>query len=94
MKKPSVGDRELQQKGRLIDFNQIAVPKDDEDILDGESFFLADLEIQECLLNLPPLAELYNPITITNIVNHQSKDLALLRLIVRDPDHYMQETIH
>jgi len=94
MEKPSVGNRELQQKGRLIDFNQIAVPKDDEDILDGESFFLADIEIQDCLLNLPPLAELYNPITITNIVNHQSKDIELMKLIIRDSDHYMQETIH
>ena len=46
------------------------------------------------MLNLPPLAELYNPITITNIVNHQSKDLELMRLIIRDSDHYMQETIH
>ena len=94
MEKPSVGDKELQQKGRLIDFNNIAVPKDDEDILDNESFFLADLEIQECLLNLPPLAELHNPVTIINIVNHQMKDLPLMRLVVRDPDHYFQETIH
>ena len=46
MEQPTVGDRELQQKGRLIDFNKIEVPKDDKNILDGESFFLADLEIQ------------------------------------------------
>ena len=78
----------------MIDFNQIAVPTDDENMLDGESFFLADIEIQDCLLNFPPLAELYNPVTITNIVNHQMKDLPLMRLVIRDPDHYIQETIH
>ena len=93
LEQPSVGDRERQQKGRLIDFNKIEVPKEDENILDDESFFLADLEIQECLLNLPPLAELHNPITITNIVNHQAKDLPLMLLLVKDPDHYSQETI-
>ena len=45
------------------------------------------------MLNLPPLAELYNPVTITNIVNHQMKDLDLMRLVVRDSDHYRQETM-
>jgi len=29
MEKPSVGDRELQQKGRLIHFNQLAVPNNE-----------------------------------------------------------------
>jgi len=78
----------------LIDFNQIAVLKDEVDILDGESFVLVDQEIEDCLLNLPPLAELHNPVTITNIANHQMKDLPLMRLVIRDPDHYRQETMH
>ena len=38
MQKPLVGDRELQGKGKLNDFNSIQLPKDDEEILDGETF--------------------------------------------------------
>ena len=46
MKKPSVGDKELQRKGKLIDFNQIELPKDDKEILDGETF-QADAPLSE-----------------------------------------------
>ena len=95
MEKPSVGDRELQGKGRPIDFNKIAALKDNEEILDGESFFfdVEDREVQDCLANLTPLQEMHNPLTINNIMNHQAKDVALLQMIMKDPDHYQHETM-
>ena len=54
MEKPLVGDREAQGKGHLVNFRDIKLPKYNEDILDGETFFQESLE--ECLLNLPTLA--------------------------------------
>ena len=118
MKKPSVGDKELQGKGKPIDFNQIKLPKDDEEILDGETFqsearaiLQAILnkqiaeeednssrncetfyqELKECLLNLPPLKIMDNPITINQIINHQARDLPLQRKIMSDPDNYQHQ---
>ena len=88
MEKPSVGDSELQDKGTLIDFEGIEVPKDDQEI-DGESFVcVPDTAISECLLNLPPLIKMNNPITITSIVNHQGSDLPLQQKRIQDSDHY------
>ena len=69
MEKPLVGDREAQGKGHLINFKDIKLPKYNEDILDGETFFQEALE--ECLLNLPTVTTGENPITIRNITNHQ-----------------------
>ena len=51
MKKPSVGDKELQGKGKPIDFNQIKLPKDDEEILDGETFQAEAKAILQAMLN-------------------------------------------
>ena len=51
MKKPSVGDEELQGKGKPIDFNQIKLPKDDEEILDGETFQSEARAILQAILN-------------------------------------------
>ena len=114
MEKPSVGVKELQGRRRQIDFNNINLPKDDEEILDGETFlsiaqkFVESIiskqekeinnesfykELQECLLNLPPLEEMDNPITTSNIVNHQSTDLPLQQKILSDPAHYQHEEI-
>ena len=86
MEKPSVRDRELQGKGRRVDFHKIAAPKDEEEILDGEAFFLdvQDQEVQECLVNLPPLPDLPNPITINNIINHQARDIPLQQMLRKD----------
>ena len=112
MEKPSAGVKELQGKGRLVDFHNIKLPKDNEEILDGETFlseakqivinalieeastsndesFYQDLE--ECLLNLPPLETMDNPITINNIVNHQSSDTPLMNKIINDPYNYRHE---
>ena len=75
MEKPLVGDREAQGKGHLIDFNDIKLPKDNEDILYGETFFQEALE--ECLLNLPTLTTGENPTTIRNIANNQARDIPL-----------------
>ena len=116
MEKPSAGVKELQGKGRTIDFHNIKLPKDNEEILEGETFLIearqiltealcqADLrssaedndesfytELQECLLNLPPLNVMENPITIRNIVNHQSTDLSLLNKIITDPHNFRHE---
>ena len=111
MEKPSVGIKELQGRGRSIDFNNIKLPKDNEEILEGETFLAAARdfcetiinndepnvnvndesfyqELQECLMNLPPLEEMDNPITINNIVNHQATDLPLQRKILTDPQHH------
>merc|ERR1712214_256032 len=97
MEKPTVGDRELQGKGRRLDFHKIAAPKDKEEVLDGELFFFdvdEDQELQECLANLPPLdEEMHNPVTINNIINHQSKDVALIQMVLKDPDHFSHKTI-
>ena len=91
MEKPSAGVKELQGKGHTIDFHNIKLPKDNEEILDGETFLIEAkqmvaqalhqeddncesfyFELQECLINLPPLEVMDNPITVNNIVNHQS----------------------
>ena len=39
MEKPFVGDREAQGKGHLINFKEIKLPKENEEILNGEIFF-------------------------------------------------------
>ena len=116
MEKPSVGTKELQGQGKLIDFNNIQLPKDEEEIIEGETFlsiahkFCESIiheqeldssnnndsfyqELQECLLNLPPLEEMDNPIITNNIVNHQSTDLPLQRKIISDPEHYQHQEI-
>ena len=69
MEKPFVGDIEAQGKGNIINSKDIKLPKDNEEILDGETFFQEALE--ECLLNLPTLTMGENPITIRNIANQQ-----------------------
>ena len=112
MEKPSVGIKEQQGLGRLIDFNNISIPQDDEEILDGETFLnvarklVADVlpidsqndesfyeELGECLLNLPSLEEMENPITINNIVNHQATDLSLQQKIMSKPDFFRHEEL-
>ena len=68
--------KEKQGKGTLINFQNINIPKDDEEILDGETFFQA---VEECLLNLLGLNEGgENPLTIHNIFNHQQQDRTLM----------------
>ena len=113
MEKPSVGLKELQGKGGfIVNFHNIKLPKDNEEILEGETFLskarqividallqeeseannkLYYLELQECLLNLPPLEVMDNPITINKIVNHQSTDLPLLNKIITNPYNYKHE---
>ena len=116
MEKPSAGIKELQGCGKHIDFKKIKLPKDDEEILDGETFlstahwicetiiheqeqelFSNDeafhKELHECLLNLPPLEEMDNPITINNIVNHQATDLPLQQKIMSDPVNYQHQEV-
>ena len=53
MEKAIVGDRQAQGKGHLINFKDIKLPKDNEEILNGEALFQEELE--ECLLKLPTL---------------------------------------
>ena len=93
--KTSVGDREQQAKlGTTIYFKIIIVTKDDEDIMDGETFhidtytttnesyyatFMEIPELMEWFLNLPALDFMPdNPTTITNIINHQMRDQDLI----------------
>ena len=84
--KPSAGVKELQGKDQTIDFHNIKLPKDDEEILEGKTFLSE--ELRECLLNLPPLNTMDNLLTINNIVNHQSTDLPLLNKIVTEPHNF------
>ena len=51
MKKPSVGDEELQGKGKPMDFNSVALPKDDEETLDEETFQAEAKPILQATLN-------------------------------------------
>ena len=59
------------RKGTLIDFNSLNVPKDDI-VIDDEVFTTIDEdnELIDCLLNLPQLDYMENPINMTNIFNH------------------------
>ena len=116
MEKPSVGIKELQGWGKLINFNNIKMPKYDEEIIEGETFLAMahrlcesiiheqkiDLtkndnsfyqELRECLLNLPPLEEMDNPIMTNNSVDHQATNLPLQRKIISDPEHYQHQEI-
>ena len=115
MEKPSAGVKELKGLGRFIDFNNIDIPKDDEEILEGETFLntakdlvaqvlktnkrstnnneSSQIKLCKCLLNLPPLEAMDNPITISNIVNHQSTDLPLQRKIISDPHFFCHKEI-
>ena len=91
MEKPLVGDREAQDKGNIINFKDIKLPKDNEDILDGEKLFQESLE--ECLLNLPTLNTGENPITIRNIANHQARDIPL-QMACRYGNQYNHREMH
>ena len=91
MEKPLVGDREAQGKGHLINFKDLKLPKDNEEILDGETFFQEALE--EYLLNLSTLATGENPITIRNIANHQERDIPL-QMDYRDGNRYNHRETH
>ena len=116
MEKTSVGIKEQQGWGRLIDIHNIKLPKDNEEILDietslsaaqqicetiinqqesnntsnDESFYQ---ELEECLLNLPPLETMDNPTTINNFVNHQATNWPLQNKIMLDPEHYHNREI-
>ena len=85
MEKHLVGYREAQGKGHINNFKYIKLPKDNEEILDGDTFFQESLE--ECLLNLPTLATGENPITIRNIANHQARYIPL-QMTCRDNNKY------
>ena len=91
MEKPLVGDREAQGKVHLINLKDIKIPKENEEILDGETFFQEALE--ECLLNLPKLTTGENPITIRNISNHQARDIPL-QMACRDGNWYNHREMH
>ena len=68
----------VKQKQIVIDA-LIQEPSED----NNDSFYL---KLEECLLNLPPLEVVMdNPITINNIVNHQSTYLTLLNIIITEP---------
>ena len=51
MEKPSAEIKELQGWGKLIDFNIINFPKDDEEIIEGETFLLAAHKVCESIIN-------------------------------------------
>ena len=116
MEKPSAGVKEQQGLSCLINFNKINSPKDEEEILEGETFLnlAQDLvssiiqrkesdntrksesfntELKECLLNLPLLKAMENPITISNIVNHQATNLPLQRKIITNLDMFQHEEL-
>ena len=69
-------------KGTEYDFN-----------IDEDAFVSIDKdnEVIECLLNLPELQRLLNPINMRNIHNHQRNDQHLMALHHRDPNQYRME---
>jgi hypothetical protein len=77
------------RKGTPIDFHTIEVPND-ELIIDDEAFTTIDEDNQlmECLLNLPPLQEMHNPISMQNIRNHQLQDMELIQQHNNNPILY------
>ena len=52
-----------------------------------------DVEIVDCLLNLPSLQQMNNPITMVNLRNHQQADEALLEHERRYPAFYRRKLI-
>ena len=58
--------------------------------LQFESF---QVELHECLLNLPSLEVMDNPITINNIVNHQATNLPLQRKVMLDSDFFRHKEL-
>jgi len=81
--------------GTPIDFNTIEVPKD-EFIIDDEAFISIDEDndLMECLLNLPPLQEMQNPISMQNIRNHQLQDIQLIQQHNGNPILYPMQTMN
>ena len=90
----SVGD-DLKNKygeprGTSIDFNLLQVPEHEDVLERGDVFFFIDEDndVIECLLNLPELDVMPNPINIQNIRNHQQQDQNLLTIRQGNPIWY------
>jgi len=96
MASPTVSAKEASDKGHPINFTKIDIPKDTEEIPEGETFLNIDEDNQmiDCFLNLPPLEQMANPIMIININNHQQADLELQQALQADPDHYMLQNMN
>ena len=95
----SVGDdlknKYGEPKGTFIDFNLLESPEHEDVLERGDAFFSIDEDndVIECLLNLPALDVMPNPINMQNIRNHQQQDQNLLTTRQRNPIRYPIENI-
>ena len=97
---PSQGKSE--NKGNLINFKTIEVPKDEEDIFMTESIPTLlpsicsnnDTDVIELFMNLPQLAEMPCPTTVDNIQFHQARDASLMQITMVQPQRYPIKSIN
>ena len=85
------------RSGTIIDFNNLNATRNDDMILEDETFFnnISDIEqhsniednneLIDCFLNLPTTDELPDPISLQNIWNHQRQDDGLMKLAQAAP---------
>ena len=104
MNGPSPGKNEL--KGKLIDWNKIVVPKDEQDVFfsydkeDKDPPILPticrndDIEMIELFMNLPTLQEMVCPTTVNNIQQHQAADAALRQTALAYPNTFPIKVIN
>ena len=77
-------------------FNMVEMFVKDERLHKEELYFNIeeDNEILDLFLNLPPTAEMHNPINIQNIANHQQQDAELLLLYQTNPTQVPMQNIN
>ena len=88
------------RSGTIIDFNNLNATRNDDMILEEETFFnnISDIEqhsnieddneLIDCFLNLPTLDGSPNPISLQNIWNHQHQDNGLMKLVQAAPSKF------
>ena len=87
----TVGDKEKkmyeQKRGVVVNFKELTAPVDDADV------FYLEQELHECLLNLPPVTEMDNPLTWESIHAFQLNDPQCHILHAMHPADYIKRTL-
>ena len=81
--------RELLQDKTFINLSREIV----QDVINQQEIETFYNNLQECLLNLPPLKVMENPLTINNVINKQSTDVQLQQKVLSDPDFFQHKEI-
>ena len=79
--------------GTLVNFKELTAPADPEDLFYLEDVFYLEPELYECLLNLPPVSEMDNPLRSESIYVFQLMDHQCQLLHQSDPKHYLKRKI-